>query len=75
MSQISKSTSIDNCRIFRRQTNAFRALFLDRSANPQVRKYQDWVEGPDYAGKSEVAAPDARFSEIDSVTNPVVAIS
>jgi hypothetical protein len=25
----------------------------DRSANPRVTVYQDWLEAPDYEGKSE----------------------
>lgn len=29
------------------------ALRLDRSDNPRVRVYQDWLEAPDYPGKSE----------------------
>ena len=31
----------------------FQALLLDRSANPKVTAYQDWIDGPDYPGKSE----------------------
>lgn len=31
----------------------FQALVLDRSGNAKVTQYQDWLEGPDYAGKSE----------------------
>jgi len=30
----------------------FQALLLDRSDNPAVAVYQDWVEAPDYQGKS-----------------------
>ena len=30
----------------------FEALLLDRSGNPSVQKYQDWLEAPDYPGKS-----------------------
>merc|ERR1711907_420015 len=26
-------------------------VFLDRSGDPNVRQYQDWLEGPDYVGK------------------------
>ena len=29
----------------------FQALHLDRSANPRVINYQDWIEAPDYSGK------------------------
>jgi len=31
----------------------FQALLLDRSNNSKVTAYQDWVDGPDYEGKSE----------------------
>ena len=30
----------------------FQALLLDRSDNPLVVAYQDWIEAPDYEGKS-----------------------
>ena len=30
----------------------FQALLLDRSDNPSVVAYQDWIEAPDYEGKS-----------------------
>ena len=30
----------------------FHALHLDRSKNPRVTNYQDWVKAPDYPGKS-----------------------
>ena len=30
----------------------FQALLLDRSDNPSVQKYQDWVSAPEYEGKS-----------------------
>ena len=29
------------------------ALLLDRSDNPKVTQFQDWLEAPDYPGKSE----------------------
>jgi len=31
----------------------FQSLLLDRSDNPRVTVYQDWLEAPDYPGKSE----------------------
>jgi len=31
----------------------FQALLLDRSDNPAVTAYQDWIEAPDYPGKNE----------------------
>lgn len=31
----------------------FQALLLDRSDNPRVTVYQDWLEAPSYPGKSE----------------------
>ena len=30
----------------------FQSLLLDRSKNPRVTVYQDWLEAPDYQGKS-----------------------
>ena len=30
----------------------FQALLLDRSDNPNINAYQDWLEAPDYEGKS-----------------------
>ena len=30
----------------------FHALFLDRSDNPSVTTYQDWIDAPEYEGKS-----------------------
>ena len=29
----------------------FQALLLDRSDNPRVTQYQDWLDAPDYPGK------------------------
>lgn len=29
------------------------ALHLDRSRNPNIKQYQDWIVGPEYEGKSE----------------------
>mmetsp|Transcript_18971 Transcript_18971/g.28127 ORF Transcript_18971/g.28127 Transcript_18971/m.28127 type:complete len:298 (-) Transcript_18971:254-1147(-) len=31
----------------------FEALLLDRSRDPSVTAYQDWIDAPDYPGKSE----------------------
>lgn len=31
----------------------FQSILLDRSDNPRVTVYQDWLEAPDYMGKSE----------------------
>lgn len=31
----------------------FQALWLDRSDNPKVTAYQDWIEAPNYPGKQE----------------------
>lgn len=31
----------------------FQSLLLDRSKNPRVTVYQDWLEAPDYPGKSD----------------------
>jgi len=30
----------------------FQSLLLDRSNNPRVTVYQDWLEAPDYPGKT-----------------------
>jgi len=31
----------------------FQSLLVDRSSNPKVSQYQDWLDAPDYPGKSE----------------------
>lgn len=46
----------------------FQALLLDRSNNPKVTAYQDWVEGPDYPGKSE---DDIRRGTVQSLETVV----
>jgi REG-2-like HAD superfamily hydrolase len=43
----------------------FQALLLDRSDNPNIKAYQDWVKGPEYEGKSE---EDVRANTVKSLT-------
>ena len=47
---IGDSTEADLCGA---KAAGFQALVLDRTSDPRVSKYQDWLVGPDYAGKSE----------------------
>merc|ERR1712146_368417 len=42
----------------------WQGIHLDRSGDPNVRVYQDWLEGPAYAGKSE---EDIRASTVFSL--------
>ena len=44
----------------------FQALYLDRSSNPLVSVYQDWLQAPDYPGKCE---QDIREGTITSLTS------
>jgi len=46
----------------------FQALLLDRSENPSVTTYQDWMEAPDYEGKS---LEDAQENTITSLSEVV----
>ena len=50
----------------------FQALFLDRSANPNVVAYQDWVDAPDYEGKSEA---DIRACTVTSFEDVLSALT
>ena len=50
----------------------FQALFLDRSANPNVVAYQDWVDAPDYEGKSEA---DIRACTVTSLEDVLSALT
>ena len=47
----------------------FQALLLDRSGNPSVTKYQDWVEGPDYDGKSPEEVQSNTITGLDKVAD------
>ena len=47
----------------------FQALLLERSGNPQVTKYQDWVEGPDYDGKSPDEVLSNTITGLDEVAD------
>lgn len=42
----------------------FEALLLDRSSNPSITQYQDWLEAPEYPGKS---LEDVRANTITSL--------
>ena len=47
----------------------FQSILLDRSDNPRVTVYQDWLKAPDYAGKSEediVASTVKNLGEISA---------
>ena len=46
----------------------FQALLLDRSDNPAVVAYQDWIEAPDYEGKS---VEDVKMNTIKSLDEVV----
>lgn len=45
----------------------FQALLLDRSDNPSVVAYQDWMEAPDYEGKSLDDVKDNTITSLDEV--------
>mmetsp|Transcript_18208 Transcript_18208/g.42472 ORF Transcript_18208/g.42472 Transcript_18208/m.42472 type:complete len:298 (+) Transcript_18208:52-945(+) len=53
----------------------FQALLLDRSGNPQVTKYQDWVEGPDYDGKSPEEVQSNTITGLDEVAELLLNVS
>ena len=45
----------------------FQALLLDRSDHPTVTTYQDWLDAPDYPGKSLEDAEDHTISSLEEV--------
>ena len=45
----------------------WKALNLDRSRDPNIRQYQDWIVGPDYDGKSEEEILANTVSSLDEV--------
>lgn len=45
----------------------FQALYLDRSDNPLVSVYQDWLQAPDYPGKSEDDVRDGTITSLTSI--------
>jgi HAD superfamily hydrolase (TIGR01549 family) len=49
----------------------FQALLLDRSANEKVVAYQDWVQAPDYEGKS---AADIENGTVRSLADVVALV-
>mmetsp|Transcript_50403 Transcript_50403/g.107341 ORF Transcript_50403/g.107341 Transcript_50403/m.107341 type:complete len:302 (+) Transcript_50403:79-984(+) len=47
----------------------FQALLLDRSSNPSVKTYQDWLEAPDYEGKSLEDAKENTITDLNEVAS------
>jgi len=47
----------------------FRALLLDRSDNPAVTAYQDWLEAPEYDGKSLEDVKGNTITSLDEVAS------
>ncbi|KAJ1459201.1 HAD-like domain-containing protein [Pelagophyceae sp. CCMP2097] len=45
----------------------FEALLLDRSDNPRVTKYQDWLQGPEYDGKCDVDIESSTIKSLDDI--------
>lgn len=45
----------------------FRALLLDRSDHPSVTTYQDWLEAPDYPGKSDEDVQQHTITSLEEV--------
>ena len=45
----------------------FQALLLDRSENPLVTAYQDWLEAPDYEGKSLEDVQENTITSLEEV--------
>lgn len=45
----------------------FQALLLDRSSNPNVTSYQDWLEAPDYPGKSFKEVEENTITNLEEV--------
>ena len=46
----------------------FQALLLDRTGHPSVTTYQDWMEAPDYHGKSPEDAAANTVASLEEVT-------
>ena len=47
----------------------FQALLLDRSDNPSVVAYQDWLEAPDYEGKTVEEVQGNTITSLDVVAS------
>ena len=45
----------------------FQSLLLDRSGNPHVTQYQDWLSAPDYPGKSEADIAQGTVKDLNAV--------
>ena len=48
------------------------ALLLDRSSNPKVQAYQDWLSAPDYPGKSEADIRRGTVKDLSAVVDMFV---
>lgn len=46
----------------------FQSMLLDRSDNPRVTVYQDWLEAPDYEGKSDQDILDSTVKSLAAVS-------
>ena len=47
----------------------FQALLLDRSENPSVVAYQDWLEAPEYEGKTVEEVQGNTIASLDVVAS------
>lgn len=47
----------------------FQALLLDRSDNPSITAYQDWLEAPDYEGKSLEDVKENTITNLNEVAS------
>ena len=45
----------------------FQSLRLDRSENPRVTQYQDWLDAPDYPGKTQEDIDAGTVKDFDTV--------
>lgn len=46
----------------------WQAFYLNRSNDPNVRVYQDWLEAPNYEGKSETDIKENTVFSLDDVS-------
>ncbi|KAL7534222.1 hypothetical protein ACHAWF_007168 [Thalassiosira exigua] len=49
----------------------FQSLLLDRSDNPSVTAYQDWLEAPDYEGKSLEDVKEHTITDLNDVASMI----
>ena len=45
----------------------FQALLVDRSDHPKITAFQDWIDAPDYPGKSEADIRDGTVANLHAV--------